>query len=185
LVECGVGLVPGWGGCGEYIDRWVKAGVLPRGPMPAVAKAFETISTATVAKSAAEAKELLFLRKDDGITMNRDRLLADAKAKALALVDGYQPPKPPEFRLPGESGRVALAMAAEGFRKRGLATDYDMVVSDALAEVLSGGEADLIDVVTEEDLLALERKAFMARVHDKRTLARVEMMLETGKPLRN
>jgi 3-hydroxyacyl-CoA dehydrogenase len=60
-----------------------------------------------------------------------------------------------------------------------------MVVSDALAEVLSGGEADLIDVVTEEDLLALERKAFMARVHDKRTLARVEMMLETGKPLRN
>lgn len=185
LVECGVGLVPGWGGCGEYIDRWVKAGVLPRGPMPAVAKAFETISTATVAKSAAEAKELLFLRKDDGITMNRDRLLADAKAKALALVDGYQPPKPPEFRLPGESGRVALAMAAEGFHKRGLATDYDMVVSDALAEVLSGGEADLIDVVTEEDLLALERKAFMARVHDKRTLARVETMLETGKPLRN
>ena len=185
LVECGVGLVPGWGGCGEYIDRWVKAGVLPRGPMPAVAKAFETISTATVAKSAAEAKELLFLRKEDGITMNRDRLLADAKAKALALVDGYQPPKPPEFRLPGESGRVALAMAAEGFHKRGLATDYDMVVSDALAEVLSGGEADLIDVVTEEDLLALERKAFMARVHDKRTLARVEMMLETGKPLRN
>ena len=185
LVECGVGLVPGWGGCGEYIDRWVKAGVLPRGPMPAVAKAFETISTATVAKSAAEAKELLFLRKEDGITMNRDRLLADAKAKALALVDGYQPPKPPEFRLPGESGRVALAMAAEGFHKRGLATDYDMVVSDALAEVLSGGDADLIDVVTEEDLLALERKAFMARVHDKRTLARVEMMLETGKPLRN
>ena len=185
LVECGVGLVPGWGGCGEYIDRWVKAGVLPRGPMPAVAKAFETISTATVAKSAAEAKELQFLRKEDGITMNRDRLLADAKAKALALVDGYQPPKPPEFRLPGESGRVALAMAAEGFHKRGLATDYDMVVSDALAEVLSGGEADLIDVVTEEDLLALERKAFMARVHDKRTLARVEMMLETGKPLRN
>jgi len=153
--------------------------------MPAVAKAFETISTATVAKSAAEAKELLFLRKDDGITMNRDRLLADAKAKALALVDGYAPPEPPVFRLPGESGRVALGMAAEGFHKRGLATDYDMVVSDALAGVLTGGEADLIDMVSEADMLALERVAFMKRVRDPRTIARVETMLETGKPLRN
>lgn len=185
LVECGVGLVPGWGGCGEYIDRWVKSGLLPRGPMPAVAKAFETISTATVAKSAAEAKELLFLRRDDGISMNRDRLLFDAKAKALALVDGYTPPDPPVFRLPGESGRVALAMAAEGFHKRGMATDYDMVVSDSLATVLTGGEADLVDVVSEQDMLALERAAFMARVRDPRTVARVETMLETGKPLRN
>ena len=185
LVECGVGLVPGWGGCGEYIDRWVKSGLLPKGPMPAVAKAFETISTATVAKSAAEAKELLFLRKDDGITMNRDRLLADAKARALAMVDGYQPPKPPEFRLPGESGRVGLNMAAESFRKRGLATDYDMVVSDALAKVLTGGDADLVDVVSEEALLTLEREAFMKRVRDPRTQARIETMLETGKPLRN
>ena len=185
LVECGVGLVPGWGGCGEYIDRWVKSGLLPRGPMPAVAKAFETISTATVAKSAAEAKELLFLRKDDGITMNRDRLLADAKARALAMVEGYQPPKPPEFRLPGESGRVGLNMAVEGFRKRGLATDYDMVVLDALAKVLTGGDADLVDVVSEDALLGLEREAFMARVRDPRSQARIETMLETGKPLRN
>lgn len=185
LVECGVGLVPGWGGCGEYIDRWVKSGLLPKGPMPAVAKAFETISTATVAKSAAEAKELLFLRKDDGISMNRDRLLFDAKARALALVDGYKPPEPPHFRLPGRSGRVALGMAAQGFHKRGMATDYDMVVSDALAEVLTGGEADLVDVVSEEDMLALEHAAFMARVRDPRTIARVETMLATGKPLRN
>ena len=185
LVECGVGLVPGWGGCGEMLDRWVKAGVLPKGPMPAVAKVFETVSTATVAKSAAEARDLLFLRPGDGITMNRDRLLADAKAKALSLVDGYQPPTPPEFRLPGESGRVALNMAAEGFHKRGMATDYDMVVSDALAQVLTGGEADLIDLVGEEDMLALERAAFMKRIGDPRTQARIETMLETGKPLRN
>ena len=185
LVECGVGLVPGWGGCGEMIDRWAKAGVLPKGPMPAVVKVFETLSTATVSKSAAEAKELMFLRSGDGITMNRDRLLADAKARALSLVDGYRPPRPPEFRLPGESGRVGLNMAAEGFRKRGLATDYDMVVSDTLAGVLTGGEADLVDVVSEEQMLGLERAAFMARVRDPRTLARVESMLETGKPLRN
>jgi len=185
LVECGVGLIPGWGGCGEMIQRWRDAPFMPKGPMPAVAKVFETVSTATVSKSAAQAKELMFLRPDDGITMNRDRLLTDAKAKALALADGYQPPAPPEFRLPGESGHVGLNMAAESFRKRGLATDYDMVVSDALAGVLTGGEADLVDTVSEQDMLKLERDAFMLRVRDVRTIARVEHMLETGKPLRN
>ena len=186
LVECGVGLVPGWGGCGEMLDRWQKQPGLPRGPMPAVAKVFETISTATVSKSAAEAKELGFLRPADGITMNRDRLLADAKAKALALADGYQPPAPPEFRLPGPSGRAALKLAAEGFHARGLATDYDMVVSDRLAMVLTGGEAaDPVEPLSEQDLLALERKAFMSLVREPRTQARVDQMLETGKPLRN
>jgi len=185
LVECGVGLIPGWGGCGEMIQRWRDAPFMPKGPMPAVAKVFETVSTATVSKSAAQAKELMFLRPDDGITMNRDRLLTDAKAKALALADGYQPPAPPEFRLPGESGHVGLNMAAQSFRKRGLATDYDMVVSDALAGVLTGGEADLVDTVSEQDMLKLERDAFMLRVRDVRTIARVEHMLETGKPLRN
>ena len=185
LVECGVGLIPGWGGCGEMIRRWRDAPTMPKGPMPAVAKVFEKVSTATVSKSAAEAKELMFLRPDDGITMNRDRLLTDAKSKALALADGYQPPAPPEFRLPGESGHVGLNMAAQGFRKRGLATDYDMVVSDALAGVLTGGQADVLDTVTEQDMLRLEREAFMLRVRDPRTIARVEHMLETGKPLRN
>lgn len=185
LVECGVGLIPGWGGNGEMIDRARKAPGMPKGPMPAVAKVFETISTATVSKSAADAKELLFLRPEDGITMNRDRLLHDAKQKALSLVEGYTPPEAPEFTLPGESGHVALNMAAEGFRKRGLATEYDMVVSDALATVLSGGEADLVDTVTEQELLKLERETFMRLVREPRSIARVEHMLETGKPLRN
>jgi 3-hydroxyacyl-CoA dehydrogenase len=185
LVECGVGLVPGWGGCGEMIDRLRSDPKMPKGPMPAVAKVFETVSTATVSKSAAQAKEVGFLRPDDGITMNRDRLLADAKAKALSLVDGYQPPKPPEFRLPGPSGRTALDMAVTGFQKRGLATDYDAVVSGYLADVLTGGEADLVDTVTEADLLALERKAFAKLVRDPRTQARIEHILDTGKPLRN
>ena len=185
LVEVGVGLIPGWGGCGEMIDRWRKSGALPKGPMPAVAKAFELVSTATVSKSAAEAKDHGFLRPGDTIVMNRDRLLADAKAKALALVEGYRPPEKPEFKLPGASGRVALKMATEGFHRRGLATDYDLVVSDAVAQVLTGDDADVIDIVSEADLLKLERKAFMSRVHDPRTLARIETMLETGKPLRN
>lgn len=185
LVECGVGLIPGWGGCGEMIDRWQSSGTLPKGPMPAVAKTFETVSTATVAKSAAEARDLMFLRKSDGITMNRDRLLADAKAKALELAEGYEPPAPPTFKLPGLSGRVGMNEVVKSFQKKGLATAYDAVVSDTLAEVLSGGEADLVDTVTEDDMLALERKGFVARIRDPRTIARVEAMLETGKPLRN
>ena len=185
LVECGVGLVPGWGGNGELLDRWQSNPMMPRGPMPAVAKVFETVSTASVSKSAAQAKEMLFLRAGDAITMNRDRLLYDAKQKALSLVDGYKPREAPHFRLPGESGRTALSMAAEGFRKAGKATDYDMVVSDALATVLTGGEADLVDVVSEQELLKLEREAFMRLVRSPRSIARVEHMLETGKPLRN
>lgn len=185
LVECGVGLLPGWGGNGEMLDRFVKAPMMPKGPMPAVAKAFETISTAKVSKSAAEAKELMFLRPSDGITMNRDRLLADAKARALALVEGYAPPEKPTFRLPGESGRVGIAGVVADFRKKGVATDYDVVVAERLANVLTGGEADLVDTVTEDQLLKLERQAFLAGVKDSRTQARVEQMLTTGKPLRN
>jgi len=76
-------------------------------------------------------------------------------------------------------------MAAKSFHARGLATDYDLVMSDALAGVLTGGPADLVDVVTEKDMLKLEREAFMERVRDPRTIARIETMLETGKPLRN
>jgi 3-hydroxyacyl-CoA dehydrogenase len=185
LVEVGVGLIPGWGGCGELLTRWKENKAWPRGPMPAVAKVFEIVSTATVSKSAAEARELGFLRPSDGITMNRDRLLADAKARALALVEGYEPPAKPEYRLPGAGGFTALSMAVDGFHARKLATDYDVVVSGALARVLTGGDADLVDVVSEADLLKLEREAFMARVRDPRTVARIETMLETGKPLRN
>jgi 3-hydroxyacyl-CoA dehydrogenase len=185
LVECGVGLLPGWGGNGEMLDRMAKSPMMPRGPMPAVAKAFETISTAQVSKSAALAKEMMFLRPADGITMNRDRLLADAKAKALSLVDGYVAPERPTFRLPGESGRVGIAGVVDGFRKKGIATEYDEVVSARLANVLTGGHADLVDIVQEEDLLTLERAAFMEAVRDPRTQARVQQMLTTGKPLRN
>lgn len=185
LVECGVGLVPGWGGCGEMLHRWQSNKALPRGPMPAVAKVFEIVSTATVSKSAAEARDYGFLRASDGITMNRDRLLADAKAKALSLVDGYKAPEPPVFHLPGASGRAALKLAAEAFHAQGKATDYDLVVSDTLAGILTGGDADMVDPVTEQDLLKLEHAAFMTRIHDPRTIARVEHIMTTGKPLRN
>ncbi|HET6306461.1 MAG TPA: enoyl-CoA hydratase/isomerase family protein, partial [Rhodopila sp.] len=185
LVECGVGLIPGWGGNGELLARWKADPKLPRGPVPASAKAFETISVADVSKSAHQAKDKHFLRPTDGITMNRDRLLADAKRRALALVDGYTPPQPPDFILPGPSGRAGLNAAAEGFHRRGLATNHDMVVADALAEILTGGDTDIIDTVSEQHLLDLERQAFMRLARTAPTLARIEYTLETGKPLRN
>lgn len=186
LVEVGVGLLPGWGGCKEMLTRWASSGLLPKGPMPAIGKAFELISTATVAKSAAEAKENLFLRPTDGITMNRYRLLADAKAKALSMVDGYQVPEPPApLALPGPSGKVALEMAVSGFQRLGKATVHDGVVSGEVAHVLSGGDTDVIKLVDEDALYDLEREAFMRLVRHPGTLARVEHMLLTGKPLRN
>jgi 3-hydroxyacyl-CoA dehydrogenase len=185
LVEAGVGVVPGWGGCKEMLTRWSASGLLPRGPMPAPAKVFEIVSTATVSKSAANARELLFLRPSDGITMNRYRLLADAKALALKLADHYVPPKPVDLKLPGPAGKLAFTTAAQSFHQRGIATDHDLIVAEELAGVLSGGSTDLVDLVTEDQLLSLERAAFMRLVKTEGTLARIEHQLVTGKPLRN
>ena len=186
LVEVGVGVVPGWGGCKELTTRWATNPKRPGGPMPGVAQAFETISTAKVSTSADEARDLLFLRESDGVTMNRDRLLADAKAKALALVAaGYSPPEPVEIALPGPSGRAALDMAVEGFRASGAATAHDAVVSHRLATVVTGGDTDPTETVSEDRLYQLEREAFLDLVRTPATLARIEHMLETGKPLRN
>jgi len=185
LVEVGVGLIPGWGGCATMLNRWANAKDMPKGPMPAVAKVFETISTATVAKSAADAKELLFLRPTDGITMNRYRLLADAKAKALELAANYTPPEPRTIKLPGPSGRVGLKMVVDGFHKRGIATKHDVTVASHLATVLTGGDIDIIDEVTEQNIMDLEREEFMKLIRTKESLARIKSIIDTGKPLRN
>lgn len=202
LVEVGVGLIPGWGGCKEMILRYMaleaanydkatggeRVWFSPKNtPMGAVRKAFEVIGTAQVAKSAHEAKEIGYFRESDGITMNRDRLLFDAKKKALELVKGYTAPEKVEgIRLPGATGKYALDMAVSDFRKSGKATEYDVVVSDYLATVLSGGEdADWTKPLSEDDLLKLELSAFMKLVHNEGTMDRVTHMLETGKPLRN
>ena len=185
LVECGIGLVPGWGGCKEMLFRWKTNDKAPRGPMPAPAKVFEMVSTATVSKSAAQARDMLILRPGDGITMNRYRLLADAKAKALALAADYKPPEPPTISLPGAAGRIGMESAVAGMHRRGIALDHDVTVGYGLAEVLSGGDCDPIDVLSETDLLALERRSFMRLLKTPKTLARIEHTLETGKPLRN
>lgn len=186
LVEVGVGLLPGWGGCKEMLARWTKYGRLPGGPMPVVSKVFELISTATVSKSAAEAKEMLFLRPDDGITMNRYRLLADAKKRALHMAaSDYKPPERPAFVLPGATGEAALKLAVDNFVMIGKATPYDVVVSQGVARVLSGGDTDITQQVSEDDILALEREVFATLTRQDGTIARIEHMLETGKPLRN
>ena len=185
LVETGVGVIPAWTGSTELLTRWVQNKKRPGGPIPPVAQAFETIGMAKVAKSAFEAKEMLFLRAADGITMNRDRLLADAKAKALTLVEHYQAPQKAEIALPGPSARLAMQIVVDGLRLKGAATPHDEVVADQLAVVLSGGDTDVTETVSDDDLLKLERQAFMTLIKHPATLARLEHMLETGKPLRN
>jgi len=204
LVEVGVGIIPGWGGCKEMILRFQERekqkfandlGKIEKDqmwfspnttPMGATRKAFETIGVATVAKSAHEAIDIGYLRETDGITMNRDRLLYDAKQRALELAKGYTAPeKVEDIRLPGATGKVALEMAVSDLHKSGKATDYDVVVSDHLAQVLSGGNADYTTPITEDDLLKLELEQFSALIRNEGTFARIEHMLDTGKPLRN
>lgn len=185
LVEVGVGLVPAWGGCKEMLTRSYLNKKRAQGPMPVIVPIFEMIATARVAKSAQEAQELLYLRESDAITMNKDRLLADAKAKALLLAQNYKIPLEQNIVLAGETGKIAMQMAVSDFHKKGTATDYDVVVVEKLSTILSGGNTDITETITEDQLLALEREAFMPLVQDPRTLARIQTMLETGKPLRN
>lgn len=196
LVEVGVGLIPGWGGCKEMIVRFQeKEKAAHNGmwfspdttPMGAIRKAFELIGTAQVAKSAAQAIEMGYFRERDGITMNRDRLLYDAKSKALELAKSYTAPEQREdIRLPGASGRAALNMAVSDMAKSGKATPYDKVVAGHLASVLSGGEkGDWTNPMSEDDLFELEITEFMKLVRQEGTMARIEHMLDKGKPLRN
>ena len=183
LVEVGVGLVPGWGGCKEMILRHVGAGKM--GPMPGISKAFEMIATAQVSESAHLAQDMGILREADGVTMNRERLLADAKAAVLRLAENYTPPQPAVLRLPGGTAEAALNMAVDNFVASGKATPHDAVVARALSHVLSGGETDITEEITEQKLLDLEHEVFMQLVRHPGTLDRIEAMLNTGKPLRN
>ncbi|TVQ83007.1 MAG: 3-hydroxyacyl-CoA dehydrogenase/enoyl-CoA hydratase family protein [Micavibrio sp.] len=185
LVEAGVGIIPGWGGCKELLLRH-RAAPQAGGPVPPLAGAFQTIGLAKTSGSAEEARDLLFLRKTDGITMNRDRLLADAKTRALEMAKDYAPPEAEEIRLPGQTGRLALLMAVNSMAMAGKASPHDVKISGALAGVLSGGdEADVTLPLPEEALLDLEVREFMTLVKTPETRARIEHMLTTGKALRN
>jgi 3-hydroxyacyl-CoA dehydrogenase len=185
LVEVGVGIIPAWGGCKELMGRLRDFGLVSEGPMGAVMKAFEYIGTAQVAKSAEQARSMGFIGPSDGITMNRDRLLADAKARALELSSGYEPPEPRTYTLPGPTGKTALELAVRDLALSGQATPHDVVVTNELAWILSGGDTDMTETTEEDDILTMEREAIGRLGRHEDSLARMEHMLETGKPLRN
>ncbi|MBO6825054.1 MAG: 3-hydroxyacyl-CoA dehydrogenase/enoyl-CoA hydratase family protein [Sneathiella sp.] len=185
LVEVGVGVLPGFGGCKEMVIRALANKKRPGGAMPALATVFENISTAKVATSAEEARDMFILRDGDSVTMNRKRVLADAKAKALSIAEGYEVPEQAEVSLPGPTAATAFDMAVSGFVQMGKATEYDGVVSGEVARVLSGGDSDMTETVTEKKLLQLEQEGFMNLIRNEKTLYRIEHMLTTGKPLRN
>lgn len=185
LVEAGVGIVPGWGGCKELLGRWTVTKNRPGGPMPPIMKAFEAIATAQVATSAFEAKDLMLLRPDDTVVMNLDRLLATAKQTVLDMADDYTPPQPLEMNLPGPSARAALELAVRDFVNKGVATPHDATIARELARVLSGADTDVLDTVSEARVLELERDAIVTLAKTPQTRARVAHMLKTAKPLRN
>ena len=185
LVEVGVGLVPAWGGCKEMITRWNQDPNQPKGPMASIMDIFQNVGTAKVATSAQEAKEMKFLSSEDQITMNRERLLYDAKELCLKMIDNYEAPSPGEHFLPGPSGKAALDLAVDDLVKAGHATPHDVVVTKELSHILSGGDTDPTETVSDDKLLEMEREGILRLMRTEGTMDRVEHMLTTGRPLRN
>ncbi len=189
FVEVGAGVIPAGGGCKEMLARW-QGLAHEGGPFPAVRHTFEIVAVASVSTSAAEAQQYGFLRKSDAITLDRDRLLADAKADALALADKrdrgeWRPPTPSTFHLPGAGGRLVLEQVADNLRLQGQASEHDLTVASKLAYVLTGGDCSPLDELTEQQILDLEREAFLSLCGMPKTQQRMEHLLRTGKPLRN
>jgi 3-hydroxyacyl-CoA dehydrogenase len=185
LVEVGVGLIPAGGGTKEMMAR--ALGGSPEDLLPLMQSVFETIAFAKVSTSAPHARELGYLRDVDGITMNRERLMADAKAAALARVqDGYRPaPRRSAIPVGGEQVLAALKLGVHLAWKAGRITDHDAVIGRALAKVVAGGALPHRAIVSEEYLLDLEREAFLQLCGERKTLERIQHTLTTGKPLRN
>jgi 3-hydroxyacyl-CoA dehydrogenase len=196
LVEVGVGLLPGGGGCKEMLVRALdealalhgKAGIAQSVELvEAMKKAFETIATAKVATSAREARNLGFLSDSDGITMNRERVLADAKACVLDLVRaGYQPPVPrTDMPAPGEDILATLKMGIHLMRQGDYITEYEVKLGSKIAEVLCGGNVTPGTPISEQYVLELEREGFKSLCGEKKTQERIQYTLKTGKTLRN
>jgi 3-hydroxyacyl-CoA dehydrogenase len=188
LVEVGVGLIPAGGGTKEMVAR--ASADLPHMQtdlLPYAQRVFETIGFAKVSTSAADARRLGFLGDADRVTMNRDRVLADAKAFALERVrEGYQRPVPrTAIPVGGETVLAALKLGVHLAWRAGRITDHDAVVGRALANVIAGGPLPHQTTVSEQYLLDLEREAFLKLTGERKTLERIQHTLKTGKPLRN
>ena len=200
LVEVGVGLLPGGGGCKEMLLRAVDGAVAARGGkasgdslpgsiemLEAMKRAFETIAAAKVATSAHEARGFGFLADGDRITMNRERVLSDAKARALELVRaGYEPPVPrADIPAPGENLLATLKMGVHMMRQGDYITDYEVKLGGKIAEVLCGGNVTPGSLVSEQYILDLEREGFKSLCGERKTQERIQYTLKTGKTLRN
>jgi len=188
LVEVGVGLIPGGGGTKEMLARAVEGLPPTHGDLlPFVQRVFETIGFAKVSTSAADARRLGFLDEADQVTMNRERLMADAKAYALERVrEGYVRPVPKTgIPVGGEGILAALKLGIHLAWRGGRISDHDAVVGRALANVLAGGSLPHQTTVSEQYLLDLEREAFLKLSGERKTLERIQHTLKTGKPLRN
>jgi 3-hydroxyacyl-CoA dehydrogenase len=200
LVEVGVGLLPGGGGCKEILLRAVDGAAAARGGkgssdalagsiemLEAMKRAFETIATAKVATSAYEARTFGFLAEDDRISMNRERVLSDAKACALELVRaGYEPPVPrTDIPAPGENLLATLKMGVHMMRQGDYITEYEVKLATKIAEVLCGGNVTPGSPVSEQYVLDLEREGFKSLCGEKKTQERIQYTLKTGKTLRN
>jgi 3-hydroxyacyl-CoA dehydrogenase len=188
LVEVGVGLIPAGGGCKEMLARAMEA--IPADtsvdPFPYVQRAFETIALAKVSTSAPDARRLGYLREVDGITMNTERLVSDAKALALARVrEGYQPPPRRHILVGGEPLGAALKLGVHLAWRAGRISDHDALVGRKLAWVMSGGGLPHATRVDEQYVLDLEREAFVSLCGEPKTRERMAYTLKTGKPLRN
>jgi 3-hydroxyacyl-CoA dehydrogenase len=187
LVEVGVGLIPGGGGTKEMLARAVADAPSTHADLlPFVQRVFETIGFAKVSTSAAGARTLGFLDDTGRVTMNRERLMADAKELALERVrEGYQRPAPRTIAIGGEGLLAALKLGIHLAWRAGRISDHDAVVGRALANVLAGGSLPGRTVVSEQYILDLEREAFLKLCGERKTLERIQHTLKTGKPLRN
>jgi 3-hydroxyacyl-CoA dehydrogenase len=195
LVEVGVGLLPGGGGCKEMLLRAVDntQSIRQNGRgdsvelMEAMKKAFEIIATAKVATSAHEARGLGFLSPSDKISMNRERVLSDAKQRALELLRaGYEPMQPrSDIPAPGENILAALKMGVYLMRQGDYITEYEVKLGHKIAEVLCGGNVSPGTQLSEQHFLDLEREAFKSLCGERKTQERIQFTLKTGKTIRN
>jgi 3-hydroxyacyl-CoA dehydrogenase len=187
LVEAGVGLIPAGGGIKEMLARSVAA--LPRSNadlLPYVQPAFETIGFGKVSASAQDARRLGFVNDVDRVTMNRERLMSDAKAFALERVrDGYQRPARRTIPVGGDAVLAALKLGIHLAWRGGRISDHDAVVGRTLALVLAGGSLPHAATVSEQHVLDLEREGFLKLCGERKTLERIQYTLKTGKTLRN
>ena len=189
LVEVGVGLLPGGGGTKEMAVRSMDlARKTPDAdPLVFLKKTFEIIGMGKVATSAQEARSFGFLRDSDAISMNGDRIIADAKQEVLNLAAaGYtQPVQRTDVYAMGEAGMAAFKIALTMMKRGGYISDHDELIGRKIAKILCGGELNHASFVSEQYLLDLEREGFLSLCGERKTQERIAAMLKTGKPLRN